>query len=152
MTDFPRELTPEERDILDFLINANEDSERLRRLFAHTQVTGDCRCGCGSLELTIDPTAADEHWPEHVWHEMGLRNAPLPNEAYATVGGRKNSLLVLLHVARNDAQLELVWGGSQPKGQPIATDRRVPNEPGGPVKVTANSADRVSAVSSEKGI
>jgi hypothetical protein len=115
VAEFPRELTQEERDVLDFQIEANDDTERLRRLFADSKVTGECRCGCGSLELTIDSTAAMDDWPENVWRDDGYRNPPLPGKAYATVGGLRDSLLVLLHVARNDAQLEFVWGDPSQK-------------------------------------
>jgi hypothetical protein len=115
MGEFPRELTQKERDILDFLIEANDGSERLAALLTDTKVTKECRCGCGSLELTVDPSRAAENWPDDVWGDIGLRHAPLPVEAGSTA---EPGWLALLHVARTDAQLEFLWGGMDNQNHP----------------------------------
>jgi hypothetical protein len=107
VNDSPRELTPAERDILDFLIEANDDSKGLAALLADTKVTKECRCGCGSLELTVDQSRADERWPDEVWGDIGLRHAPLPVSA---VTKSDPAFHAFLHVARTDAQLEMLRG------------------------------------------
>jgi hypothetical protein len=115
MAEFPRELTPEERDILDVLVEANDNTGRLRQLLADTKVTGECRCGCGSLELSVDEKVAEERWPYKVWSDFGIRFEPLPIWAEAQVDG--NHWSANLHVAREDAQLEILWGGPEDKGK-----------------------------------
>jgi len=58
--DTPRDLTPEERMILDFIIEANpECREALRVRFAEAKVISVCACGCGGSDLTANETALE---------------------------------------------------------------------------------------------
>jgi hypothetical protein len=58
--DPPRDLTPEERGILDFIIEANpECREALRARFAGTRVISVCPCGCGGSDLTANESALE---------------------------------------------------------------------------------------------
>jgi hypothetical protein len=100
----PRHLTPEERAILDFVIDANPDHcGALHTLFRTTKVTRLCRCRCGTPSLTTDrSTIVRRTWP-----------SPLPCVAEATVDGVV--FLAMLFVAGlddddGDAALEFVWG------------------------------------------
>src|SRR5690349_4275395 len=111
MSGFPRDLTPRERELLDFIIQASDDSHRLRRLFAHTKAIGGCPCGCETIKLTIDASAVPDDWVEDRWCVLG--------QAYASVGGLRNSLEVLLIATRNDADLEFVWGDPALTGSPL---------------------------------
>ena len=63
--DPPRDLTPEERDVLDFVIDANARySDKLRALFADSKVTHECDCGCGTISLTTTKDAVEARtWP-----------------------------------------------------------------------------------------
>ncbi len=130
MSDVPRELTQDERDVLDLLIEANDDSGRLAALLAGAKVTKECHCGCGSLDLTVDATTAAGTWPEEVWSDLGLRNAPCPVEAFSSA---LPGWEALLHVARASAQLEFLWGGMDnadhpplPGREQLQTVRRSP--------------------------
>lgn len=99
--DPPRELTPEERVILDFVIDANpEHRDALRAFFLEAKVTDVCRCGCGSPALMVDPSTT-----------IDLQSVPekLPGEAAAKVQGV--ALTVMLFVGNDPpgGYLELVW-------------------------------------------
>ncbi len=78
MGEFPRRPTKEERDLLDFVVEANPDhAAALHSLFRNTQVTQLCSCGCGSPHFSVDTSDVRKRiWPH-----------PLPEEAVALVEG-----------------------------------------------------------------
>ena len=54
-----RPLTSPERAILDFLLTAEfQGRAALRAQADHARVTGRCSCGCATVDLTVDRTAA----------------------------------------------------------------------------------------------
>jgi hypothetical protein len=121
MSEFPREPTREERDILDFLVEANDDdSGRLAALLTETRVTKECRWGFGSLDLTVAAAEARDNWPEEVWGDIGLRHEPLPVSA---VADGDPAFHAFLHVARTDAQLEMLRGGLDKSNLPPLPSR-----------------------------
>lgn len=55
----PRDLTPTEYAGLDKLLSvAFPGSEQLRAQLPHTVVAGRCECGCATVSLQVDATAA----------------------------------------------------------------------------------------------
>jgi hypothetical protein len=53
----PRPLTPQERELLDFLLDGPVDSPELRAQAATAVVNGVCSCGCPSIQLAVDEDA-----------------------------------------------------------------------------------------------
>jgi hypothetical protein len=53
----PRPLTPQERELLDFLLDGPVDSPELRAQAATAVVAGVCSCGCPSIQLAVDDEA-----------------------------------------------------------------------------------------------
>jgi len=106
--DPPRDLTDEERSILDFVIEANPDhQDTLRALFRDTKVTRVCSCGCGSPSLSIDRSAVERH--ALTW---GIQ---LPGEVVAKIEGTIwTAMLFIAHEREDDdgdASLEFNhWG------------------------------------------
>jgi hypothetical protein len=59
MSEFPRGMTGNERDVLDFLLSAEFPGvEELRAQASFALVTGLCDCGCPSFGLTVDKSKA----------------------------------------------------------------------------------------------
>jgi hypothetical protein len=52
--DQPRPLGPDERALLDFLLNGPVDSAELRAQAETALVNGVCSCGCPSIRLAVD--------------------------------------------------------------------------------------------------
>jgi hypothetical protein len=99
----PRDLTPSERAILDFVINANlEHRDAVRTLLGDTKVGAVCGCGCGSPRLTTDESALDT---------VDVLPDVLPYEAVAKIGD--SIVFARLHfgVDRRGASLEVDWYG-----------------------------------------
>ena len=68
LAELPRPLTPEEQDILDFLIAANpRHAVTMRRLLRRTEVVRECQipgCGCGSIFLSTNRSVTEKRtWP-----------------------------------------------------------------------------------------
>jgi hypothetical protein len=56
--DPPRELTSDERDLLEYLISlVPRGREALMCQAASARVDGVCTCGCGTYDLIVDPAA-----------------------------------------------------------------------------------------------
>jgi len=53
----PRPLTPQERKLLDFLLDGPVDSPELRAQAATAVVNGVCNCGCPSIQLAVGEDA-----------------------------------------------------------------------------------------------
>jgi hypothetical protein len=107
--DPPRDLTPEERTILDFLIEANvEQRDTLAALLRDSQVTSLCGCGCESPTLTIDQEAALDAAP------VPLK---LPEDAAARVEGKSITVMLFVNLERPAASMEYVWHTSEQKNR-----------------------------------
>jgi hypothetical protein len=116
--DPPRDLTPEERDVLDFVIEANTRySDKLRALFADSKVANECECGCGTITLTTSPGSVEARtWP-----------SPLPivvgSTQTVTVEGRPDAQVfkALLFAELDRGGLETLWRPG--KGVPFPAKR-----------------------------
>jgi hypothetical protein len=106
--DAPRELTPDERALLEFMIALAPSSQVELRIQASTaRVSGVCKCGCGTYDLHVDPTTPPA--------------TGLDTPAADVVGrGDDHPLEVLLFVG--DGRLgcvEIVRYGDVPPGKPL---------------------------------
>jgi hypothetical protein len=66
----PRPLTPEERELLDFLIASQPESAEMKAQAASAKVGGQCSCGCASVTFEVDPASpgiafSDPKFPHH---------------------------------------------------------------------------------------
>jgi hypothetical protein len=52
----PRPLTPAERGVLEFILAQEwHGAEQVRTMLRNTRASIGCDCGCGSLDLTVEP-------------------------------------------------------------------------------------------------
>ena len=59
MNSVRRSLRREERALLDFLLSADfPGREELKRQAENVTVVGECQCGCGTIDLQVDPICA----------------------------------------------------------------------------------------------
>ena len=102
MSGFPRELTAEERGALDFLLAGDfPGAGELREQAAAAIATGRCRCGCPTIDLSVDRTRA----------QRAPVTATVPVQSDAHDG------LSFLLVFTDDGWLtllELAWVGDEP--------------------------------------
>jgi len=51
-----RQLHPEERALLDFLLSTDfPGRDELKKQTENITVVGECKCGCGTIKLQVDP-------------------------------------------------------------------------------------------------
>jgi hypothetical protein len=99
VSEFPRDLTPKERDILDFVIAANvEHRAALGALLREARATPNCSCGCGSITLTTDSSKVEE------------RTWPTPLDAVAVADIEGGQVIAMLFADIDSAGLEFVHG------------------------------------------
>ena len=101
--DPPRDLSGEERAMLDKMIEANpEHADALQLLFRDTKVTSICWCGCGSPHLTLNgsPKAALGSWRSRLEGEVAAKVEDVTLTA----------MLVISHEEEaREAWLEISW-------------------------------------------
>ena len=96
---FPRDLTEQERGILDFILGQEwEGAHGVRAMLRETRVTGMCSCGCGSIELSVDPEAPTEEF---------TTPSPVPAEAVARVDGKIVGFFLFIN--DDGGYLDFVW-------------------------------------------
>jgi hypothetical protein len=87
----PRPLTPREREILGFLLSVDDPGvAELREQAATALARRDCRCGCPSIELTVDRQATPQSSIQR-----GSPNATPVFEAAASQSAEEFSELLL---------------------------------------------------------
>lgn len=107
MSEFPRDLTPLERSVLDFLLSEPfSGRDELRSQAAAVQVPGRCQCGCATIDLVVG--------------EDSIPRAPVrsrvPVEATTTAGPATD---VLLHVVEGRLrELEVYRHDGEPAALP----------------------------------
>jgi hypothetical protein len=100
MNPIQRALRDDERALLDFLLSADfPGRDELRKQADTVRVVGECQCGCGTIELQVEPSQP----PAKV-------SGPIPIEAYG------DAIDVLLF-ARNGilGSLEIVFYTDPPE-------------------------------------
>lgn len=103
----PRPLTGRESEILSFLLSAEFPGvEKLRRQAETAEVSGECKCGCATVYLSVDdsmPTA----------DEVGQSNA-VDAASRATPDDGLPVELILFVKGGRLSSVELVWYGDAP--------------------------------------
>jgi hypothetical protein len=114
---FPRDLTDQERAILDWILGHDwEGVEQVRDLLRDTHATGTCSCGCGSLGLTGKVLPAKLRSP-----------SPVPAEGLTHVDGQPAN--VLLFVEDDGGYLEFVWFAERADRLPTVEELRAGEPP-----------------------
>jgi hypothetical protein len=97
---FPRELTVQERGVLDFILEQEWDGvERARQMLRDTRVTDMCDCGCGSLELSVKAKEGEE----------ARFRSRVPVEGHAEMRPDGQGVGVALLIEDKRAIVELIW-------------------------------------------
>lgn len=66
----PRQLTNEERSLLDFLLSANfPGKDALTEQAKQIEVSGECDCGCGTVDFRLAASAAKSNAREPIFVE-----------------------------------------------------------------------------------
>ena len=96
---FPRPLDERERAVLNHLLAGDfPGSAELRRQAESAVVTGKCPCGCATIDLAVDASAAPAHVERNVPVESLSREADPPFEILLFVeNGRLSSLEIVTY-------------------------------------------------------
>jgi hypothetical protein len=69
MTTIPvkRPLHDEEKALLDFLLSAEfPGHQELKAQAEHVEVVGECKCGCGTIDLQVEPHSLRANTEKHI--------------------------------------------------------------------------------------
>ena len=100
---YPRQLTPREAEVLDFMLSVDDPRiEPLRAQRPTVVVTGMCTCGCASIDLAVDrqrsPAADICRQPISADFNSARANLADPNETYGLLIFLEEGWLSLLEI------------------------------------------------------
>ncbi len=110
MNAFPRELSPQEREVLELVLAPDfEAAEVLRAQVPAARVEGLCGCGCPTVDLVVEGAPAAE----------GFSSPVVPVRLIVTTDGIETGAIILLVEDGRLSRLEYFWFGDvQPSEWP----------------------------------